>query len=144
MAEPTASDHSACIADKALGDRVRGYIDAEIGEDYAFAWGLADLDESDLFHLRNAVQRYFRHIATESVGDANDIRYRVMTVQRVGELVAAIETVEKARGEAATKQSKWRDAKRSAEYRAEQAEMRRKAAGGIKRPLTGGSGVTDV
>ena len=128
-----APDHVACIADKALGERVRGYIDAEIGEDYAFSWGLADLDENDLFHLRLAVQRYFRHIATESVGDANDIRFRVLTVQRVGELVGAIETVEKARGDAATKQSKWRDAQRSAKYRAEQAEMRRKEAERVNR-----------
>lgn len=124
-------DHAACIADKTLDGHVRGYSDAEIGEDYSFTWGLADLDENDLFHLRAAVQRYFRHLSAEAVGDANDIAYRVLTTQRVGSLVAAIEVVEKARGEATTKQSKWRDAERTAKYRREQQAMRDKAAGRI-------------
>jgi hypothetical protein len=113
------ADHDACIADKAFGDRVRGYIDVEIGEESTFEWGLACLDRSDLFHLRQAVHRYFRHVAQESVGDAKDIAGHVRTVQQVGELAAALEVVEEAEGDANKQQNAWRSAEWNRKYHEE-------------------------
>lgn len=120
-----------------MPSNVTSDVNAEIGEDYSFAWSLAGLDEYDLRHLRDAVQRYFRHVANEAVGDANDIRFHVVRVQRIGDLVAAIEVVEKARAEATAAQSKWRDAKRHADYRREQEAMREKARVAARRTPAG-------
>lgn len=137
-ADKNTSHDDACIADQAFGDRIRGYIDSEVGEDHRFMWGLVDLDESDLLHIREAVQRYFRYVAAQQVGDAFDISWHASKVQRVAEIVAAIEVVEKARGEATAKQTKWRQAERTRKYHAEQAAMREKARLGVS-----GSSVTD-
>lgn len=135
----TTTDHDACVADRAFTERVRGYVDSEIGEDHAFRWGLADLDESDLFHIREALHARFRKVASEQITDALSMSWHVRTIQRIGELVAAIEAVEKARGQAAEAQTKWRQAEQNRKYREEQAAMREKAAASVKRPQNGGS-----
>jgi len=93
----------------------------QIGPGYEFIWWLEGLGESDLYHLRLAIQRYFRHCAAQQVGDAFDIRLHVHTLERVGRLVEVIEGVEKERAASAVQQSKWREAERNEKYRAEQA-----------------------
>jgi hypothetical protein len=89
---PPAAEAAAPDTD-AAGTRVTTTMSSRADEPTDISWGVANLDAADLGELRSALHEHFRRTAAEPIAGADSIAGQVRRLDRINELIQAIETV---------------------------------------------------